>query len=177
MLKSLQVRLQQYLNQELSDVQVGFRKVRGTGDQIANVCWIIEKEREFQKNICFWFIDYMEGFDCVDHNKLWKSWKRWEYQTTLRISSETCRQAKMQQLEPYMEQLTDSKLGKEYSRLYIVTLFICKLHHTKCQAGWVTSWNQDCQEKCQQPQICKWHYSNGRNQRGTKEPLDEGTRG
>ena len=114
MLKSLQVRLQQYLNWELPDVQARFRKGRGTRAQIANLLWNIEKAREFQKNICFWFIDYMEGFDCVDHNKLWKSWKRWEYQTTLRISWETCRQAKMQQLEPYIEQLTGSKLGKEY---------------------------------------------------------------
>ena len=71
MLKILQTTLQLYLNQELSDVQVGFRKVRGTGDQIANVCWIIEREREFQKNICF--IDCAKAFDCVDHNKLWKS--------------------------------------------------------------------------------------------------------
>ena len=71
MLKILQTTLQQYLNQELSDVQVGFRKVRGTGDQIASVCWIIEKEREFQKNI-FCFTDCAKAFDCVDHNKLWK---------------------------------------------------------------------------------------------------------
>ena len=70
MLKILQTTLQLNLNQELSDVQVGFRKVRGTGDQIANVCWIIEREREFQKNICFWFIDYVKAFDCMDHNKL-----------------------------------------------------------------------------------------------------------
>ena len=72
MLKILQARLQQYVNHELPDVQTGFRKGRGTRGQIANICWIIEKTREFQKNIYFCFIDYAKAFDCVDHNKLWK---------------------------------------------------------------------------------------------------------
>ena len=72
MLKILQARLHQYLNSELPDVQAGFRKGRGTRDQIANICWIVEKAREFQKNIDFCFIDYAKAFDCVDHNKLWK---------------------------------------------------------------------------------------------------------
>ena len=82
MLKILQARLQQYVNSELPDIQVGFRKGRGIRDQIANICWIIEKAREFQKNVYFCFIDYAKAFDCVDHNKLWKFFKRWEYQTT-----------------------------------------------------------------------------------------------
>ena len=72
MLKILQARLQQYMNCELPNVQSGFRKGRGTRDQIANFCWIIEKARECQENIYFSFIDYAKGFDCVDHNKLWK---------------------------------------------------------------------------------------------------------
>ena len=72
MLKILQARLQQYMNRELPDVQAGFRKGRGNRDQIANICWIIEKAREFQKNIYFYFIDYTKAFDYVDHNKLWK---------------------------------------------------------------------------------------------------------
>src|SRR5574337_854598 len=72
MLKILQARLQQYVNCELPDVQAGFRKGRGTRDQIASICWIIEKAREFHKNIDFCFIDYAKAFDCVDHNKLWK---------------------------------------------------------------------------------------------------------
>uniref|UniRef100_A0AC11D3F5 Uncharacterized protein n=1 Tax=Ovis aries TaxID=9940 RepID=A0AC11D3F5_SHEEP len=72
MLKILQARLQQYVNCELPDVQAGFRKGRGTRDQIANIRWIMEKAREFQKNIYFCFIDYAKAFDCVDHNKLWK---------------------------------------------------------------------------------------------------------
>ena len=72
MLKILQARLQQYVNHELLDVQAGFRKGRGTRDQIANIYWIIKKAREFQKNIYFCFTDYAKAFDCVDHNKLWK---------------------------------------------------------------------------------------------------------
>ena len=72
MLKIFQARLQQYVKHELSDVQAGFRKGRGTRDQIANICWIMEKAREFQKNIYFCFIDYAQTFDCVYHNKLWK---------------------------------------------------------------------------------------------------------
>ena len=75
MLKILQARLQQYVNRELHDVQAGFRKGRGTRDQIANIRWIMEKAREFQQNIYFCFIDYAKAFDCVDHNKLWKTLK------------------------------------------------------------------------------------------------------
>ena len=76
MFKILQVRLQKYMNQELPDIQAGFRKGRGTRDQIANICWIIRKAREFQKNIYFCFIDCAKAFDCVDHNKLWKNSSR-----------------------------------------------------------------------------------------------------
>ena len=72
MLKILQARLQKYVNRELPDVQAGFRKGRGTRDQFANIHWIMEKAREFHKNIYFCFIDYAKAFDCVDHNKLWK---------------------------------------------------------------------------------------------------------
>ena len=92
MLKILQARLQQYVNRELTDVQAGFRKGRGTRDQIANILWIMEKAREFQKSICFCFIDYAKAFDCVDHNELncGKFFKRWEYQTTWSASWEIC---------------------------------------------------------------------------------------
>ena len=82
MLQILQARLQQYVNRELLDVQAGFRKGRGTRDKITNIYWIIEKAREFQKNIYFCFIDYAKAFDFADHNKLRKILKRWEYQTT-----------------------------------------------------------------------------------------------
>ena len=102
MLKILQARLQQYMNWGLPDVQAGFRKGRGTRDQIANICWIIEQAREFQKNIYFCFIDYAKGFDCVVHNKLWKI-LRWEYQITWPASGEICMQVRKQQLEMDME--------------------------------------------------------------------------
>ena len=96
MLKTLQARLQQYMNRELADVQAGFRKGRGTRDQIANIPWIIEKAREFQKNIYFGFIDYAKAFDCVDHNNCGQFLKTWEYQTTLPASWEICMQVKKQ---------------------------------------------------------------------------------
>ena len=86
MLKILQARLQQYMNCELPEVQAGFRKGRGTREQIANICWIIKKARECQKNINFCFIDYTKAFDCVDHNNLWKFFKRWEHHTILPAS-------------------------------------------------------------------------------------------
>ena len=113
MLKILQARLQQYMNQELPDVQAGFQKGRGTRDQIANINWIMEKAKDFQKNIYFCFTDYAKAFDCVYRNKLKNSW-RWEYQITLPASWEICMQVRKQQLELDMEQQTSSKLGKEY---------------------------------------------------------------
>ena len=82
MLKILQARLQQYVNRELPDVQAGFTKGRETGDQIANIRWLMEKAREFQKNIYFCYIDYAKAFDCVITINCGKFWKRWEYQTT-----------------------------------------------------------------------------------------------
>ena len=113
MLKILQARLQQYVNCELPDVQAGFRKGRGTREQIANIRWIIEKAREYQKNIYFYFIDYAKAFDCVDHHKLWKILKEMEILDHL-----TCllrnMQVKKQYLQLDMEQQTGSKSGKEF---------------------------------------------------------------
>ena len=91
------------MNHELPDVQAGFRKERGTRDQIANIRWIMEKAREFQKNIYYCFIDYAKAFHCVDHNKPWKI-LRWEYQTTWPASWEVYMQVRKQQLELHMEQ-------------------------------------------------------------------------
>ena len=107
MLKILKARLQQYLNHERSHVQAGFRKGRGTRDQIANIHWITGKAREFQKNIYF-FIDYAKAFVWITTNS-GKFLKRWEYQTTWPASWEICVQVKKQQLEPDMEQQTGSK--------------------------------------------------------------------
>ena len=103
MLKILQARFQQYVNHELPDVQAEFTKGRGTRYQIANIPWIMEKAREFQKNVYFCLIDYTKAFDFMDHNKLWKFLKRWEYQITLPASWEICMQVKKQQLELDME--------------------------------------------------------------------------
>ena len=109
------------MNGELPDVQSGFRKVRGTRDQIANICWVMQKARELQKkkktSTCA-SLDYTKAFDCVDHNKLWRKFlKRCEYQTTLPVSWEICMWVKKQHLEPDMEQRTNSKLGKEYNKV------------------------------------------------------------
>ena len=109
MLKVLQARLQQYVNRELPDVQAGFRKGRGTRDQIANICWIIKNARKFQKNIYFCFIDYAKAFDCVDHNKLWKILKEMGIPETWPASWEAYIQVRKQQLELDMEQQTGSK--------------------------------------------------------------------
>ena len=97
------------MNQELPDVQAGFRKGRGTRDQIANICWIIKKAREFQKNIDFCFIDYMKAFDSVDHNKLWKILKEMGIPDHLTCLLGTCMQVRKQQLELDMEQQIGSK--------------------------------------------------------------------
>ena len=116
MFKILQATFQQYMTSELPDVQAGFRKGSGTRDQIANIRWIIERARKFQKSIYFCFIDYAKAFDCVDHNKLWKILKEMGILDTLPASWEICMQVKKQQLELDMEQWTGSQLGKEYAK-------------------------------------------------------------
>ena len=134
--KNVSVDCLSHVNCELPDIQAGFGKGRGTRDQIANICWIIEKARQFQKNIYFCFIDYAKAFDCGSQ------------QTTLPAFWDICMQVRKQQSEMDMPQQTGSKLGKGYIRLYSVTLFIsliCRVHHVKCWVGWSTSWNQDCQ--------------------------------
>ena len=111
-----------------------------------------------------------------------KFFKRWGYQTTLPASWEIFMQVKKQHLELDMEQWNNGLVlswERSTSKLYIVTLliyFICRVHHAKCGAGWITSWNRDCQEKYQKTKICKWCYSNGKKLR-TKAPLDAGERG
>ena len=109
MLKILQARLQQYVNCEIPYVQPGFRKSRGTRDQIANIHWIIKKEREFQKNIYFCFIDYAKALTVWIIINCGKFWKRWEHHTTWPASWETYMQVRKQQLELDMEQQTGSK--------------------------------------------------------------------
>ena len=138
MLKILQARLQQYINWELSDVEPGFRKGRGTRNQIANIHGIIEKAREFQKNMYFSFVDYTQTFDCMIMKNCRKFLKGWNYQTTLPAFWETCMWVKKQQLEPDMEQMTGSKLGKEYIKaVYCHPAYLTSMQSTscKCQAG------------------------------------------
>ena len=113
MLKILQARLQQYVNRELPDVQAGFRKGRGTRNQIANICSIIKKAREFQKNIYFCFIDYAKAFDCVDHSRLWKVLKEMGIPEHLTSLLRNLYANKKEQLELDVRQETESKSGKE----------------------------------------------------------------
>ena len=150
MLKTLQARPQQYMNQELPDVQAGFRKGRGTRDQIVNICWIIEKAREFQENIYLCFIDYTKLFDCVSHNKFGKFLKTWEYHTTWSASWETYMQVKKQQLEMDLEQQTGSKLGKEYIKaVYCHPAYLTSMQSTSFKI----LQSQDCWEKYQVPDM------------------------
>ena len=113
MFKIFQVRLQQYVNCELPDVQARFRKGRGARDRIANVHWILEKAREFHKHMYFFFIDYAKAFDCVDHKKLWEILQEMgilqEYQITRPASWQICMEVKKLRLELDMEQQTGSK--------------------------------------------------------------------
>ena len=163
MLKILQARLQQYVNWELPGVRAGFRKGRGTRDQIANICWIIEKAKEFQKKSAS--LTMLKPLTVCITTNCEKFFKTREYQTILPASWETCIQVKKQQLEPDIEQQTGSKSGKEYIKA--VYRHPAYLTFAKFWAGWSTSWNQDCQEKYQ-PQIHRWHHRYGRKWR-TKE--------
>ena len=147
MLKILQARLQQYVNCELPDVQTGFRKGRGTKDQFANTRWIIEKPREFQKNIYFCFLYETKTFDCVDHNKLWKIFQELGIPTfpTFSRVGNICllrnlyASVKKQQLELNMEQQTDSKLGKEYIKaVYCHPTYLTYIQRVSYEMpGWI----------------------------------------
>ena len=133
MLKILQDRLLQYMNHKLPDVQAGFRTGKGTRDQIANIRWIIEKAREFQKNIYFCFIDYAKAFDCGITINCGKFWKRWEYQTTWPASWKICMQVRKQQLELDMGQ----QIGSEEEKEYIKAVYCHSAYLTYMQS---TSW-------------------------------------
>ena len=113
LLQILQARLQEHMNWQLPDIQAGFRKDRRTRDQIANIHRIIEKAREFQQNIYFCFIDHSKTFYSVDHQKLWKILKGWEYKTTWPASWETCMQVRKQQLELDMDQQLELDMDQQ----------------------------------------------------------------
>ena len=138
MLKILRARLQQYVNHELPNVQAGFRKGRGTRNQIANICWIINKAREFQKKhllLLYWLSKPLIVWIIRNCGKFLK-W--WEYQTTLPASWEICLQVKKQQIEPDMEQWTGSKLGKEYVKaVFCHPAYLTSMQSTSCEMpGW-----------------------------------------
>ena len=139
MLKILQARLQQYMNQEVPDVQARFWRGRGTRGQIANICWIIVKAREFQKNIYFCFIYFSKLFDCVDHNKVWEILQEMGIPDHSTCLWQTCMQVKRQQLEPDMGKRTGSKLGKEYVKsVYCHPAYIIYMQSTSCKMpGWI----------------------------------------
>ena len=134
MLKILQARLQQYVYQELPDIQAGFRKGRGTGDQIASIYWIIEKAKEFQKNIYISFVEYTKAFYCVDQNKLWKILKEMGIADHLTCLLDTCIWVKKQQLELDMKQQTGSKLAKKYYKdVYCHPAYLTYMQSTSCE--------------------------------------------
>ena len=141
MLKILQARLQQYVNRELPDVQAGFRKGTGTRDQIANIRWIMENAREFQKKIYFCFIDYAKAFDRVDHNKLWKILQEVGIPDHL-----ICLLRNL-----YAGQEATVRTGHGTTGWFQIGkgVLICRVHHEKRWTGRNTSWIQDCQEKYQ----------------------------
>ena len=176
MLKILQARLQQYMNRELPYVIAGFRKGRGTRDQIANIHWIIEKAREFQKNI--YFIDYTKAFDCVDHNKLWKSLQEMGIPDHLSASWEICMPVKKQQLEPDMEQWAGSKLGKECVKaVYCDLAYLTYMQSPSCEMpGWMKH-EPESRLWGEMPITLYMQMPYGRKWRRIKKPLDEGERG
>ena len=138
MFKILQARLQQYMNRELPAVQAGFRKGRGTRDQIANICWIIEKAREFWKKTSA-SLTMLKPLTVWITTNCGKFFNRWEYQIILHASWETWMQVKNQQLEPDMEQRTGSKLGKEYVKaVYCHSAYLTSMQSTSCKIpGWM----------------------------------------
>ena len=152
MLKILQARLQQYVNCELSDVQAGFRKGRGTRDQIANIHWIVEKAREFQETSTFALLTMPKPLTVWITTNCGKFFKRCEYQTTWTASWEICMYVKKQQLELDMEKQTGSKQEKEYiEAVYCHPAYLSYMQSTSCEMpGWMKhSWNQDWHEKYQ----------------------------
>ena len=160
MLKILQARLQQYVNCELPDVQAGFRKGRGTRDQIAHIHWIIKKAIEFQKNIYFCFmLLYAKAFDCVGHNKLWKILQEMgipDHLICLLRNLYTGQEATGRTGHGTMDWFQIGK-GVRYGCILSPYLFNLFAEYIMRNAGLeeATSWNQDCQEKYEQPQICR----------------------
>ena len=165
-----------YASLIVPDVQVDFRKGRGTRNQIVNICWINNKARESRKKICF--IDYAKAFDCVDHNQLWKILKEKTIPDHLTCLLRYLYEGQEATVRTGHGPTNWFQIGKEYiNTVYCHPVYLTYIQSTyeKHWAGGSTSWNQDCGEKYQQPQICRWHHLYGRKWR-TKEPLDESKR-
>ena len=161
-----------YVNWELPDIQSGFRKGRGTRDQIANICWVIKKQENSRKMSTSASLTTLEPLTVWIITNCVKFLKRWDYQTTWPAFWEICMQIKKQHLELDMEQWTGSQLGKEYVKsVYCHPAYLIYMQSTSCE---MPSWMkhkleyQDCWEKYW-PQICRWYHFNGRMQKGTKE--------
>ena len=169
MLKILQARLQQYVNWELQHVQVGVWRRSGTRDQTDMSTFVRSWRKQRRSRKTF-------NSASLTMLKLLTVWitTNWKILREMGIPDHFTSLYSNSQNQTWSNELVQN-WERSTSRLYIVTLII--QHHAKCWAGWLTSWNQDCWEKYQQPQICRWYHPNGRNWRGTKETLDEGERG
>ena len=178
MLKILQARLQQYMNHELPDVQAGFRKGRGTRDQIANIRWIIKKAREFQKNIYFSFIDYAKAFDCVDHNKLWKVLQEMEIPDHLTHLLRNLYAGQEATVRTGHGPTDWFQIGKGVRQGYILSPCLFNLMQS---TSWeMLGWRKHRLESRlpgEISQIFRWYHPYGRKWRRTKELLDESERG
>ena len=164
-----------------SNVQAGFRKGRGSRDQIANIHWIIEKAREFQKT-CFFFIDYAKAFDCVDHHKVWKILKEIgisDHLTCLLRNLYAGQEATVRNGHGKTDWFQIGK-GVHQGCILSPCLFNLCAESIMRNTGldeWSTSWNRDFWEKYQQPEMCRWHHPYGRKWRRTKETLESETEG
>ena len=159
------------MNQEFPDVQVGFQRDKGTRDEIANIYWIKEKTRKFQKNKST-SASLLESLWLCGSQQTGKFLNRWEYQTTLPFSWEPCMRVKKQQLELEMEHWTGLKLGKENNKaVYCHLAYLTSMQNTSCKmSGWMNhKLASRLMEKYQPSQIYGWHHSNGRKWRGTKD--------
>ena len=181
MLKILQARLQQYVNQELQDVQARFRKGRGTRDQIANICWIMEKARDFQKNICFCFIDCAKEFDCVDHNKLWKILQGMGIPDHLTCLLRNLYAGQEATVRSSHGTWTGSKLGKEYNKAVYYNPAYLNLYSEYIMQNAGLDYSQAgikiARRNINNLRYADDSHSNIRKQRGTKQPFDEDERG
>ena len=166
------------MNWELPDVQVGFRKGRGIWEQIANICWIIEKAKEFQKSIYFCFTDCTKAFYCVDHNKSWKILEEMGVPDHLPCLPRNL-YVDQEATEQDMEQLTGSKLGKECNKTVYHPAYLTSMQSSSWE---MLAWMKHKLESSLLGEIsiihiCWWYHPYGRKWRGTKKPLDEGERG